>query len=1280
MPARSARTGRWLLLSDLHFKHNDLDRVQQTAEWIVAEAERNKVKRAVLCGDLLTSRTTQSTHVLSACYRFISSLSDVVPHVHIVLGNHDLAYRRDYQTSALDALSMKRLAPYVSVHSTIAQHKWDGRRVLLLPFREDQNELTEAVAALAAKEASKTVAFAHLAINKAITQRYVVNAGDDKPRTAHPITYPGFTGPDKFASLARTFTGHFHSHQTIVQKQISSKKDRLHGSITYLGSPLQLTWADLYDEQRGVVLFNPKTLEHELLVNPHAVGYTAVELQQVLDGTIDEAEVADKHVMILGRLTNQKYVAARDKLLSLRVRSVRDWAPMGFALHANHRPSGHLGASAPASDAAIQPLEEPTGNGGDVAPMVDGDPGSGLGIEGQVERLDLASEARGYVESIDLDDSLLSRKEDLVRVGQRIIETSREIMSQDGEVKIKHLDFLNKTSEGVGITNAIDPVRLSPTHVFVAEPRRLTISNFLGVQNTIVIDFQQDLPRGLTFLVGDNGSGKSTLVEAITWCQFGQCIRDGLGAKDVVNDSVRKNCSVRLEFANGYTIERSRNQKPNGNRVVVSLHGEPQLQFEHPNSRTTQAAIDELLGIDYETYVRTVVLSHGGAASFLSSTPAERRDHIEGLLGLSILDQCAQVSRLLLKDIDSDISEIKVRVEGLARLIEYSEQKVKDLRCTERRLEAEEKAAVASLEAAVQEQQILVVSKQSKSPEEPVPEKVPEQLIEQIPKGIPDKSPEQISEQTPEQHLEESTEHILEESPEDSARHRIDYRVEVSALQNQIHTEQENLQRLENSYAEKMKQKQAESRKTWLGRLQQRLGKMLEAMSASHPPGLQRIPHRLEIFLLATLSSLSRLVGGLRDGFKATSTPNDKKLEEEGAVNALRKNIEKSKWQLQCLKHREKLTVDHALKMNEQLARDIQTQKERVAQAIRAQKERQAKAIRARKEREARAIRAQKEREARAIRAQKQQDAQAVRARKEWEAQFMRAQKAREALQRQVTIKQTDLSTYKHLIETETRSLDSRRSEHDTLAAKLEGLASDRELFAFWSSALTKRTRSSSSSSSYSSSSSASSGSTSSTANFREHILEKFIPELNTLLAQILAVLYSGSRRGRDAHPATGMMSLLFDHDSAITPAAAAVAVLDRNLSVHPSLAYGKRSGGERKRVDLALFFALLQLARARSWHRAHYLFVDEVFDSLDEAGQKAVVRWCEVMSRTLVGWTVIITHSRYLIDHGEGGEEGARTTVLRARMGRDGTQIFGEGGRRTGSGAEKEGRDQCIS
>ncbi|KAK3291702.1 uncharacterized protein B0H64DRAFT_468369 [Chaetomium fimeti] len=1129
---------RWLLLSDLHFKHHDLDRVRQTAQWIVEEAERNRIGRVVVCGDLLTSRTMQPTHVLSSCYHFISLLSDVVPRVQIVLGNHDLAYRRDYQTTALNALNIKRLDPYVSVHSVVSQHEWDGRRVLLLPFREEQNELTEAVAGLGPNEASKTVAFAHLAINKAITQRYVVGDGVNKPRVASSIRYHGLIGPGPFASLARTFTGHFHSHQTITQEHSGSKKADLRGSLTYLGSPLQLSWADLYDEQRGVVLLDPETLEHELLINPHAVGYTTADVEQVLGGEVDESAVTDKHVMLIGKLTHLKYVAARDKLLSLGVRSVRNWTSTGFASHADRSSFGGLGTSVPASDAAVQPLEEPTKDETGPATTTAGEsafgPGSDLGAEPRAERLDFAAEAREFVQSLDLDESFLSRKDELVQVGQRMIQASREIGGEDSEVKVNHRDFLDRSPQAIGTRTATEMAGPS-THIFVAEPRRLTITNFLGVQNTITIDFGRDLPRGLTFLVGDNGSGKSTLLEAMAWCQFGRCIRSGLAVNDVVNDNAGKNCSVVLEFANGYTIARYRKHKIHKNRVVISLHGEPQPQLEHPDARSTQAAINELLGTDYETYVRTVVLSHESAASFLNSTPTQRRDLIEASLGLSVLDQCGQLSRLLLKDIDTDVNKMEGKLEGVAWTMKHNEQRLKDLDRTQKRLEHEAKKAVASLEAAIQES----TSKRVQAPEP-----------------------------------------------------NADFRVGISTLQNQIQAEEESLQRRKSSYArmrdEYSKRAEPPESTSWLDRLQQRLNQRHAVIAAAHPLGLRKFFHAIETstlnFLFMTARSLLRVFGISKDGpQEATSS---QKNEQEEAINGLRRDIKESMSRLQSLKNEEaKLSTNHAAMLNEQLAQTI------------------------------------------------------------------RAQKKCEALQQEATIKQGDAATYKRLVENEQSSLHPLRLQHDELSNKLQELAGNRELFVFWSSALAKRTRRASSSSSPSSTAKTA-------ANFREHILVKSISDLNALLAQALMVLYDDTRH--HAHVATGMLRSLFDSESADDTAdpSPSESVLDATLAVNPSLAYNKRSSGERKRVDLALFFALLQLARARSAHRAHYVLVDEVFDNLDKAGQAAVARWCGIMSQTVVGWIVVITHSQTMVER-DPGEEATKALVVEARMGKGGTELF---------------------
>ncbi|KAL6880756.1 P-loop containing nucleoside triphosphate hydrolase protein [Trichoderma novae-zelandiae] len=1144
----STGTLRWLLLSDLHFKHQDLDRVWKTAQWIVSEAERNRVGRAIVCGDLLTSRTMQPTHVLSACFRFIDLLSEVVPRVHVLLGNHDLAYRREYRTTALDALNIGRLSPYVSLHSRIATEEWDGRRVLLLPFREEQNELTEAVDALDPDEASETVAFAHLAINKAITQRHIVRPDGDRLRAESSVTYRGLTGPDRFASLARTFTGHFHSHQTILQTQPGRKKTELQGSVTYLGSPLQLNWADLYDEQRGVVLLNPETLEHKLLVNPHAVGYTAVDLQQVLDGRIDKAPVAGKHVMLLGELTLLRYATARDRLLSLGVRSVRNWTPMGFALRTGRLPSSRLGASAPASDAALQLPEVLSKDDTDSDTRRDGS-SSGIESEPPTPSLDLTAEAREYVESLQLDESLRMRRDELVRVGQRMIQVSREITGHNDDPEVvNHRDFLDGSSEAFGTQAATEPAEASG-HVFVAEPRRLTITNFLGVQGTISIDLQADLPRGLTLVVGDNGSGKSTLVEAMVWCQFGRCIRSSLAVNDVVNDVVGNNCSVVLEFANGYTIARYRKHKSHGNRVIVSLHGEPQPQLELPDARSTQGAIDKLLGIDYEAYIRTVVLSHESAASFLSSTPVQRRDLIEASLGLSMLDHCAQVSRGLLKDIDNEAGRMERKMEGLLGKRESAEQRLEHLEQTREKLKEKAAKLAASLKLALQELEALESRTDRQGPAT-------------------------------------EGEHIHDE---------------ISRLKKHIQHEQVNLQRLETSFAQiryaRIRQQEHAQSMTWPDQLHRQTSQRVEGMAAA-PLGLGKVLHTLKNITLwfrsMAIRALLYISGNSRHSPKRTSA---QYKSQEATIRCLREDINMSTSRLYKLRHEVDRLMDilialqgrHSVMVNRQLQQVIQ------------------------------------------------------------------AQRICENLQQEVAFNQRDAATYMALVGKEQASLDSILSEHDALGTKLQQLAAHRELFAFWSSTLTKRTRRASSSKR---------STAKETANFREHVLVKSLSELNALLAQVLMVLYDDTRHARAM--ATGMLRSLFDSDAVdtmIDASSASGSVLDRTLSVNSSLSYGKRSGGERKRFDLALFFALLQLSWAKSAHRSHYLLVDEVFDSLDEAGQAAVVRWCGLISQRMAGWILMITHNRLLVEQDPEGDA-SKALVVRARMGRKGTELLVDGRR----------------
>ncbi|EAQ87437.1 hypothetical protein CHGG_04056 [Chaetomium globosum CBS 148.51] len=546
----------------------------------------------------------------------------------------------------------------------------------------------------------------------------------------------------------------------------------------------------------------------------------------------------------------------------------------------------------------------------------------------------------------------------------------------------------------------------------------------------------------------------------------------------------------------------------------------------------------------------TVVLSHESAASFLSATPAQRRDLIEASLGLSLLDQCEQIAKLSLKDIDAQLAKIKGKLDTQDWKIKDNKRRFENLQKEHTKLEREAQEAVTSFEVAM-------------------------------------RNHERKEDQTPD--------------PEMGSRDNI------ARLEDQIDTEQENLQRLEISCARMQEQKPAEPAPvpaSWLSRLQHQLSQTIEAMAAARPRGLRKFFHVAETFILRflvqTVRSLRRISGDPDDASPETSSAqsHDQELQKV-AVENIRRDLQRSRSRLQSLKHEKRLAIDHAVTISERAQRAMQ------------------------------------------------------------------AQKRVQALQHQVTIKQQKADTYKPLVENEQSSLHSLRSERESLASKHQELTADRELFAFWSSSMAKQT---------SRASSSSKKNLKKAPNFREHILTNSTSDLNALVTEALAVLYHDTRHTHGL--ATGMLRTLFTDpdDPTITTTSTsrpADRVLDPTLAVNPSLAYHKRSSGERKRVLLALFFALLQLARARSAHRAHYVLVDEVFDNLDRAGQTAVVRWCDVMSRAgVVGWIVVITHSAFLAerDFSAPGEEGGRALVVGVRMGERGTVLEVEG-RRVGAG-----------
>ena len=176
-------------------------------------------------------------------------------------------------------------------------------------------------------------------------------------------------------------------------------------------------------------------------------------------------------------------------------------------------------------------------------------------------------------------------------------------------------------------------------------PVKLNLRNFLSYrENVPTLDF-----TGLhvACLCGDNGHGKSALLDAITWCLWGHA--RGQVQDDLVSYGADE-ARVELEFmARDGRFRVVRNRRRGGGRrrqgatdlQLVSLVGDGNvIQVVSGNSiRETQARIEQLVGMDYETFINSAFLLQGRADEFTNKSPAERKAVLSSILGLEAYDR-----------------------------------------------------------------------------------------------------------------------------------------------------------------------------------------------------------------------------------------------------------------------------------------------------------------------------------------------------------------------------------------------------------------------------------------------------------------------------------------------------------------------------------------------------------------------------------------------------------------------------------------------------------------
>ena len=217
----------------------------------------------------------------------------------------------------------------------------------------------------------------------------------------------------------------------------------------------------------------------------------------------------------------------------------------------------------------------------------------------------------------------------------------------------------------------------------MTEFKSIYIENFSSFEK-VLFEYKN---KGLHLIQGENldsssadsnMSGKTNLFEALLWGLFGEATKeknvDGAKLSSYTSNSVirrgQKECLVSISFeSNGdkYGIWRTRSKSGASNLEL--LKGGTRIKGS--SKAATQSAIEQVLGLDYNTFTQ-VVLFGQGIRRFSQARDSERKQILEQLLQLDVFssglvgirESKARLS-IAESEIDKSIGRIEAKLEEL---------------------------------------------------------------------------------------------------------------------------------------------------------------------------------------------------------------------------------------------------------------------------------------------------------------------------------------------------------------------------------------------------------------------------------------------------------------------------------------------------------------------------------------------------------------------------------------------------------------------------------------
>ncbi len=175
-------------------------------------------------------------------------------------------------------------------------------------------------------------------------------------------------------------------------------------------------------------------------------------------------------------------------------------------------------------------------------------------------------------------------------------------------------------------------------------PRELTLRGFRSYRDEVTFDFRD---RRLIGIVGPIGAGKSSILDGVAFALFGKTPRVQKETKSLIHQ-LSDSAHVRLVFeVDGETWQVTRALKRKGQgQVQLARLNEDGLAIETVVlEKPVRERVERLLGMDFDTFGRSVLLAQNRFAEFLLASDAPRNAVLKGVFGYERFDAALTAAR-----------------------------------------------------------------------------------------------------------------------------------------------------------------------------------------------------------------------------------------------------------------------------------------------------------------------------------------------------------------------------------------------------------------------------------------------------------------------------------------------------------------------------------------------------------------------------------------------------------------------------------------------------------